>query len=222
MLRRTRTLVAAGQGAAVLAGLGAVGALVYMSGGASATNTEASPRGEARPADRTPAIVDRRESESSSIRSARTATTTESITTARSEPRASSNTSTPLVFRAKLVLTADGQRREEDARLSFAREQLSVTANHTPDDPVVSIPYGNITAIGHARRPAWKPPPKWSRVIKIDDDVLETIGIRDRHEISLHTDSDSVLFRVDDEIVNRVLRTLKERTGLSPALASGR
>jgi len=52
--------------------------------------------------------------------------------------------------------------------------------------------------------------------------VLETFGIRDRHEISLHTDSDLVLLRVDDQIVNRVLRTLKERTGLSAELASER
>jgi hypothetical protein len=126
------------------------------------------------------------------------------------------------VFRAKLVLAAGRDRREEDARLSFARERLSVIANRNPDNPVFSVPYGSITAIEHARRPAWKPPQKWSRVIKIDDDVLETIGIRDRHEISLQTVSDFVLVRVDDEIVNRVLRTLKERTGLSPALASER
>jgi len=222
MLLRTKKLVAARKGAAILTGLCGVGALLYLSGGASATNAGASPRGEARPADRTPSIVDRRESDPTSTRPARTATKTETAATARSGPPATTSTSAPLVFRAKLVLTAGRDRREEDARLSFARERLSVIANRNPDNPVFSVPYGSITAIEHARRPAWKPPQKWSRVIKIDDDVLETIGIRDRHEISLQTVSDFVLVRVDDEIVNRVLRTLKERTGLSPALASER
>ena len=206
ILLRTRTAVATRNGAAMLAGLCAVGALLYVSGAASATNTGTAPRAGGRAAERAPAIADLAESEPAATRPVRPA----------------SSTSAPVVFRAKLVLTDGRERREEDARLAFARDRLTVTANGTPDDPAFSVPYGTITAIEHARRPAWKPPQKWSRVIKIDGDVLQTIGIRDRHEISLHTISDFVLVRVDDEVATRVLRTLKERTGLSPEVASER
>src|SRR4029079_13834980 len=132
------------------------------------------------------------------------------------------STSSPLVFRAKLVLIDGRERREEDARLAFARDRLTVTANATPDERAFSVPYGNITAIEHARRPAWKPPSKWSRVIKIDDEVLQEVGIRDRHESSHRTHTEFVLVRVDDDVATRVLRTLKERTGLSPEAASER
>ena len=218
LLLRTRTLVATRYGAVMLAGLCAVGALLYVSGAASATNRGTAPRA----AERTPASVGARESEPAATRPARSAPKTEPVATARSEPRATSSTSSPVVFRAKLVLIDGRERREEDARLAFARDRLTVTANGTPDEPAFSVPYGNITAIEHARRPAWKPPQKWSRVIKIDDEVLQTVGIRDRHEISLRTDSDFVLVRVADDVAARVLRTLKERTGLSPEAASER
>ena len=221
MLLRIRTVVATRHGAAMLAGLCAAGALLYVSGAASATNTGTAPRADARAAERTPAIVSARESEPAT-RPARSAPKTESAAPARSEPRAPYSTSSPVVFRAKLVLIDGRERREEDARLAFARDRLTVTANGTPDEPAFSVPYGNITAIEHARRPAWKPPSKWSRVIKIDDEVLQTVGIRDRHEISLRTNSEFVLVRVDDDVATRVLRTLKERTGLSPEAASER
>ena len=218
MLLRTKTVVATRNGAAMLAGLCAVGALLYVSGAASATNTGTAPR----VAERGPAIAVTRESELAAARPARSAPRVESAPSDRSEPRAPSSTTAPVVFRAKLVLIDGRERREEDARLAFARDRLTVTANGTPDDPAFSVPYGTITVIEHARRPAWKPPQKWSRVIKIDGDVLQSIGIRDRHEISLRTDSDFVLVRVDDEVATRVLRTLKERTGLSPEIASER
>ena len=222
MLPRTRTAVATRNGAAMLASLCAVGALLYVSGAASATNTGTAPRADARAAERTPAIADTRRPEPAATRPARSAPRAESVPSARSEPGAPSSTSAPVVFRAKLVLIDGRERREEDARLAFARDRLTVTANGTPDDPAFSVPYGTITAIEHARRPAWKPPQKWSKVIKIDGDVLQTIGIRDRHEISLRTISDFVLVRVDDDVATRVLRTLKERTGLSPEAASER
>ena len=126
------------------------------------------------------------------------------------------------MFRAKLILTEGRDRREEDARLSFTRDQLSVATTGAPDDPVFAVPYRDVTAVEHSSRPGWKPPQKWSRVIKIDDEVLETIGIRDRHEIAVRTDAALVRLRFDDQIVDRVLRTLKAHTGLSPEPATNR
>ena len=212
MLLRAKQLAATRNGA-LLAGFCVVSVLAYI-GGVSATNTPTESR--------TPSLRNTREAEPRSTPPARSTTTTQPVPAARAEPRAASSTAAPIVFRAKLVLTDGGTRREQDARLSFARERLNVAANTAPDAPVFSAPYGSITAIDHVRRPAWKPPPRWSRVRKIGDDVLETIGIRDRHEISVHTDSDVVLVRVDDEYVNSVLRKLKERTGLSPESPSQR
>jgi serine/threonine-protein kinase len=222
MLLRTKTLVASRKGAVMLAGICAVSALLYVSGGASATTTGVAPRGDARRAERAAAGVEARESAPAAARPTRSAPRADSVASTRSVPPGPSTTSGPVVFRAKLVLVDGRERLEEDARLAFARDRLTVTASRTPDDPAFSVPYGNITAIEHARRPGWKPPQKWSRVIKIDDEVLQTIGVRDRHEISLHTNSDFVLVRVDDEVASRVLRTLKERTGLSPEPGSAR
>jgi serine/threonine-protein kinase len=222
LLLQMKTVVATRKSAAMLAGLCAVGGVLYMGGGASATGTRSTLRGEARAAARTPAGADARQSQPVLTRPARSAPKTESAGAARSEARAPSSASAPVVFRAKLVLGNGRERREEDARLAFARDRLTVTANRTRDDPAFSVPYGSITAIEHSRRPGWRPPQKWTRVIKIDDEVLQSIGVRDRHEISLHTNADFVLVRVDDEIASRVLRTLKERTGLSPEPASER
>ena len=210
ILLRTKALVATRQGAAVLAGVCAAGVLVYLNDGASATDAGTARPGETRAAERTPPPIDPRGSETAATRPVRSA------------GRSDSSMTGPLVFRAKLVLAEGRERREEDARLSFARERLSVTTSRTPEEPVFSAPYTHLTAIEHSRKPAWKPPEKWAKVVRVEDEVLETFGIRDRHEISLHTDSDLVLLRVDDQIVNRVLRTLKERTGLSAELTSER
>lgn len=212
MLVRAKDIVATRNGA-LLACFCVVSVLAYI-GGVSATNTGTGPR--------TPSVRNTREPEARSTSQTRSGTTTQPIPAARSEPRAAASTTAPIVFRATLILTDGGTRREEDARMSFARERLSVTADDAPNNPTFSAPYGAITAIDHVRRPAWRPPKKWGRVRKIGDDVLETVGIRDRHEISVHTDSDVVSVRVDDEYVNSVLRTLKERTGLSPDRPSQR
>jgi hypothetical protein len=88
--------------------------------------------------------------------------------------------------------------------------------------PYSPFPYRDVTAVEHSSRPGWKPPQKWSRVIKIEGEVLETIGIRDRHEIAVRTDAALVRLRIDDQIVDRVLRTLKAHTGLSPEPATNR
>jgi len=136
--------------------------------------------------------------------------------TPRSVAGSASNAAEPTVFRAKLILTEGRDGREEDARLSFTRDRLSVATTDAPDDPVFAVPYRDVTGVEHSSRPAWKPPQKWSRVIKIDDEVLETIGIRDRHEIAVRTDAAFVRLRIGDQIVHRVLRTLKAHTGLSP------
>jgi serine/threonine protein kinase len=142
--------------------------------------------------------------------------------TPRSVAGSGSPASEPTVFRAKLILTEGRDGREENARLSFTRDQLSVATTDAPDDPVFAVPYRDVTAVEHSSRPAWKPPPKWSRVIKIEDEVLESIGIRDRHEIAVRTDAAFVRLRIDDQIVHRVLRTLKAHTGLSPEPAINR
>jgi hypothetical protein len=222
MLLRTRDFVTRWKRVAVVAGLCAAGAVAYLIANASATNAGTTRRSETRTADRTPSPIDKRETEPRSTQPARSAAGNESATAARSEARGTRGTTTPLVFRAKLVSREGRERREEEARLTFARERFTVTANDDPDEPAFSAPYRNITAIEHSREPGWKPPKKWSRHIKLGDDVLQSIGIRDRHEISVQTGSDLVVLRLDDQIVNTVLRTLKERTGLTPELAAAR
>jgi serine/threonine-protein kinase len=216
MFTRTRQLVQTRHAAVILVVLGAAGALAYMSGGTSTSDGGTGRRGETGSTERTSVTIGTRAPDVSPRRASSTART-ESGTTTRSERRAAPEAPVPLVFRAKLVVGEGRGQRQEDARLSFAPERLSVAASDAPDDPVFSVAYDRITAIEHSRQPGWKPPSKWSRVIKIEDEVLETFGVRNRHEIALRTDSDVVVLRIEDQVVNRVLRTLKERTGLSPA-----
>ena len=128
------------------------------------------------------------------------------------------------VFRTKIIEGSGIEQREEDGRLSLADGRVTVAPSNTPQDFVFSAPYRGITAIQYSRKPIWKPPEKLSRVIRLGDDVLETFGIRDRHYVSLHTDAEdaSVLLRVDERVVSKLLNELKQRTGRTPERISER
>jgi hypothetical protein len=128
------------------------------------------------------------------------------------------------VFQTKILVGAGRERRQEDARLTLARGQVSVTPYSTPAEPVFAVPYEDVTAIHYSREPAWKPPQKLSRVIRLGDDVLDTIGIRDRHQVSLHAEAEDrvVVLRVEERVVNRLLKALKQRTGRTPEVQRAR
>jgi len=125
----------------------------------------------------------------------------------------------PLVFATKLLIGTGDRQREEDARLSLADGQVTVTPYSTPEEPVFFAAYEDVIAIHYSREPTWTPPKKLARVIRLGDDILDKVGVRvERHRISLHTKSEDqfVVLRVDEERVSKVLKALKERTGRSP------
>jgi hypothetical protein len=129
------------------------------------------------------------------------------------------------VFAAKVLLGTDELQREENARLFFAADHLTVTPNTTPHQPVFSERYEEVVAVRYSRESVWTPPKKLARVIRLGDDVLDKVGLGlERHRISLHTDSEDrfVVVRVEEERVSNVLEALKERTGRSPQTISGR
>ena len=193
-------------GAGVLLGAGALGIMVYLAVGASAIDSRGPNRSATRPGPPAASSINPHATERSPI------------------PANTADGPAPLVFQTKVVLGDGKERREEDGRLSLARGRVSVTFYSESDDPVFSVPYDEVAAIRYSREPAWKPPKRLSRVIRWGDDVLDKVGIRDRHQVSLHTHAEdhSVVLRVDERVVSTVLKALKERTGQSPEVVSSR
>jgi hypothetical protein len=192
------------KGAGLLLGAAALGIVAYMAAGASAIEPpSAKPEGSRPTARSAPSAAP--PAKATAVAAARTAAAPAS-----------------LVFPTKVVVGKGEEQREEDAQLSLTSGRVSVTPYRGSDAPVFSVPYDEIAAIHYSRAPAWKPPKKWSRVIRLGDDVLDKVGIRDRHRISLHTDEKRlIVMRVDERIVSSVLKALEDRTGRS-AEVSGR
>jgi hypothetical protein len=124
----------------------------------------------------------------------------------------------PLVFRTKIVRAPDGQARDQDAKLSLGEGSLAVATYGAPKRAVFSAAYRDISAIEYSREHAWKPPRKLSKMIRVNDDVLDAVGIPERHDISLHTNADDrfIVLRVDERTVGKLLKALKQRTGRDP------
>jgi hypothetical protein len=191
------------KGAGLLLGAAALGIVAYMAAGASAIEPPAAKPEEPRP----------------TARSAPPAAPPAKATAAAAARTPAAPAS--LVFQAKVLVSHGGEQREEDAQLSLTSGRVSVTPYRGSDAPVFSVPYDEIAAIRYSRAPAWKPPKKWSRVIRLGDDVLDKVGIRDRHRISLHTDERRlIVMRVDERIVNPVLKALEDRTGRSAEVST--
>lgn len=221
---RAKRVAGTRRGIAVLGGTAAVlGIAAYLAGNplavdsGSRTNSVTSD-GARSTSDDPRAVVDpaSRPSPQSSRRTAPTSV-------GRSEP-ATTSASSPLVFRTKIVRAPGREGQEEDARLSLGGTRLTVTSHRFPDEPVFSAQYSDITAIQHSREAAWKPPRKLAKVIRVEDDVLDALGIRDRHYVSLYTaiEHEGLVLRVDERSVNRLLKELKQRTGRDPQRTSGR
>jgi len=129
-----------------------------------------------------------------------------------------SASASPVVFRTKIVRAPDGEARDQDAKLSLGEDRLTVATYSAPAHSIFSASYGDISAIEHSREPVWKPPQKLSKMIRVKDDVLDAIGIPERHHVALHTNTDDefIVLRVDERIVGKLLKALKQRTGRDP------
>jgi serine/threonine protein kinase len=137
---------------------------------------------------------------------------------ARPDSTSSSSAASSVRFRVRIVRAPEGKARDQEAQLSLREDRLTVAADTAPQSPVFSAAYADISAIEHSQAAAWKPPQKLSKVIRVTDDVLDAIGIRDRHLISLHTNvvEDFIVLRADERIVDKLLKALKQRTGRDP------
>jgi hypothetical protein len=224
-LLHARRVAGTREGIAVLGGIAAaLGIVAYLTGnplaGDSGARTNTVPSDQARLAMSDPHAAVEAPSRPSPPSSRRNA----SASVARSEPDATPAAPSPVVFRTKIVRGPGRDGQEEDARLSFGDNRLTVTSSRDPDEPVFSAEYSAITAIQHSRESGWKPPRKLAKVIRVEGEVLDAFGIRDRHYVSLYTGSqdEGLVLRVDDRSVNKLLKELKQRTGRDPQRASGR
>ena len=206
ILRRAKRFARVREATALLAVVSALGITAYMAGGASAPDTPAAEGAASRSTARRASGSDAPAVGSSGTR-----------TTTAAAPRS-------LMFDTKVLVGTGERQREENARLSLAGGQVVVTPHSTPDEPVFSVRYEDLSSVHYSRDSIWQPPKRLARVIRFDD-VMEKVGIRvERHRISLHGDGENrvVVLRVEEEQVSKVLKALKERTGRSPESIPGR
>jgi serine/threonine-protein kinase len=212
---RTRRFTPTSRNVAASLMITAVGIAAYFAVGASATGPERSSGG--RLANRTPS-VDSSPRPGQSSRSASEQNEAYRPVSGASGAPTSTGRPSPAVFETKILLQNGKQYVEEGGRLTLSDGHVNVTPHGTPDDPIFSAAYNDITAIRYTRERAWRPPQKLSRAIRLSDNVLESLRIPERHQVSLHAAAEdrSILLRVEERVVTRLLNALKQRTGRTP------
>jgi tRNA A-37 threonylcarbamoyl transferase component Bud32 len=224
ILAQTKRLVPPRKGAVLLASVTALALVVYVAGSTSPVDPIGVKRSPTVAAARDTTARERPAGERAATHTTGPAAS-EMDRIAAGGPATPTTTSAgprPLVFATKVLVGTNERQREENARLSFAADRITVTPYSTPEEPVFSERYEDVIAVRYSREPIWTPPKGLARVIRLGDDVLDKVGIRvERHRISLHADGEDrfVVLQVDEERVSKVLKALKERTGRSPESA---
>ena len=127
-----------------------------------------------------------------------------------------------VVFHAKVLVGTGARQRERDAQLLLADGQITVTGTDS-DEPLHSVPYRDVLSVNYSRTrdPMWMSPDGPARVVRFTGGTLGKFGIFvDRPWVALETASDEkfIVLRVEEGLVKRMLTTLEERTGRSPAM----
>jgi serine/threonine-protein kinase len=128
-----------------------------------------------------------------------------------------------VVFDAKVLLGTGTRQREREAQLVLGDGRVTVSTRTAPDQSLYSIGYDDVLSVNFSRSrdPMWKSPDGPARVVRFSGGTLGKMGIFvDRRWIALETGTKDkfIVLRVEEDVVNRMLRALEERTGRSPAV----
>jgi serine/threonine protein kinase len=133
--------------------------------------------------------------------------------TGAAEPaRGGNDAVTPFVFDAKAVVVDGGKNREHDAKVLLSDGRVTVTEKN--NRVVTVVPYGAVLALSNSnsKQPLWNSPSGPAEVVKVEGGAFGFLK-GGRNWVVLLTKDASVVLRVNDDEVGRVIAAIEDRTG---------
>jgi eukaryotic-like serine/threonine-protein kinase len=119
----------------------------------------------------------------------------------------------PFLFDAKAVVVDAGKNRERDVVVRMADGQVTVTEkNHAL---LTTVPYQTLLGVNYSnsKQPLWNSPAGPAEVVKVEGGAFGFLK-GGRNWLVLRTKESSVVLRVDDEDLHKVMSAMEERTGV--------
>ena len=140
------------------------------------------------------------------------ARTTTSAKTPAAAPAKKAAAAAPFVFDAKAVVVEGGKNREHDATALLSDGKVTVTERN--DKVIASIPYSAIVGMDHSnsKQPLWNSPKGPAELLKVEGGAFGFLK-GGRNWLAVRTRQTSLVLRVGDEDLRRVIAALEERTG---------
>ncbi len=117
------------------------------------------------------------------------------------------------MFDAKAVVVDAGKNREHDVNVRMAEGQVTVSEkNHVI---VTTVPYQTLLGVNYSnsKQPLWNSPAGPAEVVKVEGGAFGFLK-GGRNWLVLRTKDSSVVLRVDDEDLHKVLSAMEDRTGV--------
>ena len=118
----------------------------------------------------------------------------------------------PFFFDAKTVVAEGGKNREHDTKILLASGKLTVTESN--DRLVTTVAFADIVGISvsSSRQPMWNSPQGPAEMMKVEAGKLGFFK-GGRNWLGVRTADTSLVIRVDDEDLKKVIAAIEERTG---------
>ena len=118
----------------------------------------------------------------------------------------------PFVFDANAVVAEGGKHREHDAKALLSGGEVTVTEKN--DRVIATIPFGAIVGISYSnsKQPRWNSPTGPADLFKVEGGAFGFLK-GGRNWLAVRTKDTSLVLRVGDESLRRVVAALEERTG---------
>lgn len=133
------------------------------------------------------------------------------VKTAAVAPAAVKDAAPRFVFTAKAVVVDGGKNREHDAVAELADGKVTVT--ETNKRVIAAIPYSAIVGMSqsNSKQPLWNSPKGPAEMMKVEAGAF---GFRKggRNWLAVRTKDTSLVLRVGDENVRRIIEALESRT----------
>ncbi len=119
----------------------------------------------------------------------------------------------PFVFDAKAVVVDAGKNREHDVTVRMAEGQVTVTEKNQV--LVTTVPYQTLLGVNYSnsKQPLWNSPAGPAEVVKVEGGAFGFLK-GGRNWLVLRTRDSSVVLRVDDEDLHKVMTAMEDRTGV--------
>jgi hypothetical protein len=128
-------------------------------------------------------------------------------------PAPSKATSAAFVFDAKAVVADGGKNREHEVFVQM--DDGTVTVKERNQALVTSVPYRSLLAVTYSssKQPLWQSPSGPAQAVKVDGGALRFLK-GSRNWLVLRTSASTLVLRVDDDDLRRVMSAIEARTGI--------